>query len=169
MTATRFDVVAIGNAIVDVIARADDDFLLAGQAALLHAIFAILTFACAQAHALVELILGERWMPMAALFQLLCIGGMFQAATNATYWVFLSKGLTGTHFRFTAISKPLLENAFAAFHDLGYVSQAAGQTLLKTDLETDLKKDLTNKPGSEQASRCLEEQIAKYLDRESPA
>lgn len=88
--------------------RRYDDFLLAGQAALLHAIFAILTFGCAQSHALVHVILGERWMPMATLFQLLCVAGMFQAATNATYWVFLSKGLTGTHFRFTAISKPLL-------------------------------------------------------------
>jgi len=65
--------------------------------------------------------------------------------------------LSGEVERAEAISKPLLENAFAAFQDLGFVSQAAGQI------------QLTSKPGGEQASRCLEESIAKYLDRESPA
>jgi glycerol-3-phosphate O-acyltransferase len=65
--------------------------------------------------------------------------------------------LSGEVERAEAISKPLLENAFAAFQDLGFVSQAAGQM------------QLTSKPGGEQASRCLEESIAKYLDRESPA
>ncbi len=106
-----------------------DDFLLAGQAALLHAIFAILAFACAQAHALVDVILGERWMPMATLFQLLCIGGMFQAATNATYWVFLSKGLTGTHFRFTAISKPLLIAGIIVGANWGVMGVAIAQVI----------------------------------------
>jgi glycerol-3-phosphate O-acyltransferase len=65
--------------------------------------------------------------------------------------------LSGEVERAEAISKPLLENAFAAFQDLGFVSQAAGQI------------QLASKPGVEQASRCLEESIAKYLDRETPA
>ncbi|MEO8178310.1 MAG: 1-acyl-sn-glycerol-3-phosphate acyltransferase [Deltaproteobacteria bacterium] len=69
--------------------------------------------------------------------------------------------LSGEVERAEAISKPLLENAFAAFQDLGYVNHAAGQM------------QLPNTPDTEQASghagRCLEESIAKYLDREAPA
>jgi glycerol-3-phosphate O-acyltransferase len=69
--------------------------------------------------------------------------------------------LSGEVERAEAISKPLLENAFAAFQDLGYVNHAAGQM------------QLPNTPSPEHANghagRCLEESIAKYLDREAPA
>lgn len=64
--------------------------------------------------------------------------------------------LSGEVERAEAISKPLLENAFAAFQDLGHVSHAAGKLLLPPD-------------ASENPGRCLEESIAKYLDREAPA
>jgi glycerol-3-phosphate O-acyltransferase len=64
--------------------------------------------------------------------------------------------LSGEVERAEAISKPLITNAFAAFQDLGYVTQAGGQ----------LQLPLT---GSEESVRILEESIAKYLDREPAA
>jgi glycerol-3-phosphate O-acyltransferase len=68
--------------------------------------------------------------------------------------------LSGEVERAEAISKPLLENAFAAFQDLGYVNHAAGQM----QLPSSPTGEDTNGRG-----RCLEESIAKYLDREVPA
>ncbi len=64
--------------------------------------------------------------------------------------------LSGEVERAEAISKPLLQNAFAAFQDLGYVTRAGAQLQLPND-------------GKDDAVRTLEESIAKYLDREAPA
>lgn len=64
--------------------------------------------------------------------------------------------LSGEVERAEAISKPLIQNAFAAFQDLGLVTQAGGQLQLPADSKDD-------------ALFRLEECIAKYLDREAPA
>jgi glycerol-3-phosphate O-acyltransferase len=55
-----------------------------------------------------------------------------------------------------AISKPLIQNALAAFQDLGYVTQAGGQIQLPAG-------------SKDEAIPALEESIARYLDREAPA
>jgi glycerol-3-phosphate O-acyltransferase len=64
--------------------------------------------------------------------------------------------LSGEVERAEAISKPILQNAFAAFQDLGYLTQAGGQLHLPTEPKED-------------RVAALEESIAKYLDREAPA
>jgi len=64
--------------------------------------------------------------------------------------------LSGEVERAEAISKPLIQNAFAAFQDLGEVTQAGGQMQLPPDAKDD-------------AQAVLEESIARYLDREAPA
>lgn len=68
-------------------------YLLRGQTVMLHAIVSVFAFACAQALPLIVLVLGEQWRPAVPLFQVLVIGGAFQAAAYAAYWVFLAKGL----------------------------------------------------------------------------
>ncbi|MFC3607954.1 lipopolysaccharide biosynthesis protein [Stutzerimonas tarimensis] len=85
-----------------------DAFLLHGQSTMLHLLVGGLAFGIAQAEPLILLVLGERWAATVPLFQALAVGGVFQAAGYASYWVFLSKGLTGSHLRFTLISRPLL-------------------------------------------------------------
>jgi glycerol-3-phosphate O-acyltransferase len=64
--------------------------------------------------------------------------------------------LSGEVERAEAISKPLIQNAFAAFQDLGEVTQAGGQIQLPPD-------------AKDGALSALEESIARYLDRETPA
>lgn len=83
-------------------------FLLHGQAVLLHGLLAIFAFAGAQAEPLIVLVLGPPWAAAAPLFQILACAGVFQAAAAASYWVFLSKGLTGSNLRFTLGSRLLL-------------------------------------------------------------
>ena len=42
------------------------------------------------------------------IFQILAVAGFFQAASNATYWVFLSKGLTRANLYFSLATRPML-------------------------------------------------------------
>jgi PST family polysaccharide transporter len=86
-------------------------FLLHGQAALLHAVVAVFTFACAQAEPLILLVLGSQWAPAVPLFQILAVGGVFQAAGHASYWVFLSKGLTGSQLRYVLTTRIVIIGA----------------------------------------------------------
>lgn len=97
-----------------VLSRLNDDserysrYLLHGQSVLLHVTVAIFAFACAQAEPLIVLVLGPQWASAVPIFQVLAVAGVFQAAASASYWVFLSKGLTGSHLRFTLSSRLFL-------------------------------------------------------------
>jgi glycerol-3-phosphate O-acyltransferase len=71
--------------------------------------------------------------------------------------------LSGEVERAEAVSKPLMENAFAAFQDLGYVSNVAGQMQLASSSTPE------SSDGKEDTVCSLEESLAKYLDREAPA
>lgn len=85
-----------------------DAFLLRGQTILLYVTAAIFAFSCANAHALIGFVLGSQWAAAAPLFQILSIGGLFQAAAYTNYWVFLSKGLTGSNFRFSLLTRSVV-------------------------------------------------------------
>jgi glycerol-3-phosphate O-acyltransferase len=64
--------------------------------------------------------------------------------------------LSGEVERAEAISKPLIQNAFASFQDLGYITSAGGQLQLPAN-------------AKDESIPALEESIARYLDREAPA
>lgn len=85
-----------------------DQFLLHGQTVMLHLIVGLLAFAAALAEPLILLMLGQQWQEAVPVFRILAVAGIFQAASYASYWVFLSKGLTPLHLRFTLISRPIL-------------------------------------------------------------
>ncbi|MEC5397495.1 lipopolysaccharide biosynthesis protein [Uliginosibacterium sp. H1] len=105
------------------------EFLLYGQSALLHALFAGLAFVCAQADLLVTGVLGAKWAPMVPFFQILAIGGMFQAASYASYWAFLSLGLTQSNLRFALVSRPVFIVCILAGAWWGVLGVAIGHTL----------------------------------------
>lgn len=97
-----------------VLSRLQDDparysaFLLRGQATLMHLLMAGLAFGCALADPLIDLVLGKAWAPAAPLFRILLVGGLFQAAGYAAYWVFLSRDLTGPQLRYSIVSRVLV-------------------------------------------------------------
>lgn len=115
-----------------VLSRLQDDppryaaFLLRGQATLMHFIMAMLAFACAQADPLIHLVLGERWASTVPIFQILVLGGMFQAAGYAAYWVFLSKNLTGAQLRYTILSRTLVIACIVIGSQWGVLGVAGG-------------------------------------------
>lgn len=85
-----------------------DAFILRGQAILLHVVVAVFAVIASQAGALIEIVLGSTWSGVAPILQVLIIGGVFQAAGYASYWVFLAKGLTGANLRYSLVTRSLL-------------------------------------------------------------
>jgi PST family polysaccharide transporter len=118
-----------------VLARLQDDppkyarFILLGQTIMLHAVTMVLAFSCAQALPIISIALGSRWLGSAPIFQILAIAGFFEAAAYATYWVFLSKGVTRQNLLFALTTRPLLV-AFVLLGSLwGVYGVAAGYSL----------------------------------------
>lgn len=101
-------------------------FLLRGQATLMHFIIAIFALGCAQASPLIHLVLGDRWAMTVPIFQILVVGGMFQAAGYAAYWVFLSKGLTGPQLRYSIVSRTLVIGCIVIGAQWGVLGVATG-------------------------------------------
>lgn len=84
------------------------EFVGLGQTFMLNLIGAILAFGCAQAPAIILIALGDQWSGAVPIFQILAVAGFFQAASYATYWVFLSKGLTGAHLAYNLVTRPIM-------------------------------------------------------------
>lgn len=105
------------------------EFLVYGQSALLHVLLSGLAFVCVHAHALVLLILGAKWEPIVPFFQVLAIGGMFQSAGYASYWAFLSLGMTKQNLRLALLSRPVLIACILAGAYWGVLGVAIGYTL----------------------------------------
>jgi polysaccharide transporter, PST family len=89
-------------------ARRFGELLVRCQAVLLNVVFAVIALCFAFAPLGVAVVLGERWDGVVPLFRLLCLAGVFQAASYVTFWGFIALGLTGSHLRFTLVTRPLL-------------------------------------------------------------
>jgi PST family polysaccharide transporter len=83
----------------------------------------------AAADPLIRLIFGAQWLPSASIFQILSIAGAFQSIGYISYWVFLSKGLTSSHFRFSLISRTILIASIIVGSVWGPPGIAAGYSL----------------------------------------
>lgn len=92
---------------------------------------AVLLFSAmaAAAHPLIRVVFGEQWIPSAPIFQVLAIAGAFQAVGYVGYWVFLAKGLTASHLRFSLISRAVLILAILAGSSWGPIGIAAGYSI----------------------------------------
>jgi PST family polysaccharide transporter len=80
-------------------------FLLHGQTVLLHALLGAFAYAAAAGDVLIEIVMGEQWLPAAPLFRILTVAGAFQAASYATYWAFTAKGLTHQTLKFSLVTR----------------------------------------------------------------
>ncbi|SDT52820.1 polysaccharide transporter, PST family [Pseudarthrobacter equi] len=98
------------------------------RAQILVAYPTVLLFATVSAaiEPLIRLVFGEQWLPSAAIFQVLSLAGAFQAIGYVSYWVFLSKGLTASHFRFSLISRSILIICIVVGSAWGPIGIAAG-------------------------------------------
>lgn len=92
---------------------------------------AVLLFSilAATADPIIPLVFGEQWLPSVAIFQILSVAGAFQSIGYVSYWVFLSKGLTSSHFRFSLISRTILIVSIVSGSIWGPWGIAAGYSL----------------------------------------
>ncbi|MDH5835573.1 lipopolysaccharide biosynthesis protein [Luteimonas kalidii] len=118
-----------------VLSRLQDDparfgaFLLRGQTVLVHLVAALLAWACAQALPLIVLLLGDQWLAAVRPFRWLALGGMFQVAGYACYWVFMAKGLAGAQLRCALVGRSVLVACVVAGAAWGVEGVAAGYAL----------------------------------------
>jgi PST family polysaccharide transporter len=122
----------ISRVAVPVLSRLQDEearftaFLLRGQTIFLTILIPFFLVAAALAQPLVPVVLGDQWSASASLFQILAVAGVARAAGNATYWVALSRGLTGLSMRLALISTPLLIAAIGVGAVWGVTGVAVG-------------------------------------------
>lgn len=115
-----------------VLSRIRDDhqryirFLLIGQRALVHVIALVFVFTIVIAPAGIEIALGTEWSSVAPIYQILAVGGLAQAASFASYWVFLSQGKTREVLKMTALTRGVLIAAIIGGAFFGVVGVALG-------------------------------------------
>ncbi|MFM1730714.1 lipopolysaccharide biosynthesis protein [Prescottella soli] len=120
---------------IPVLSRLQDDrprydrFILRGQTALMTVVVAGFLFLASQAEPFVEVLLGAGWTQSADLFRLIAIGAAFQGAGYATYWVFLSKGLTRSMLRYAIVARVLSISLLVVGSFFGVLGVAAGFAL----------------------------------------
>lgn len=91
----------------------DDDqkfsvFLTRAQSMLLLVAATGYTVAVVYADVIIYLALGSGWESSVPIFRILSIAGVFEAAHQVTYWMFVSKGNTARHFQFALLTRPIL-------------------------------------------------------------
>ncbi|SDO31323.1 polysaccharide transporter, PST family [Nakamurella panacisegetis] len=77
---------------------------------------------------LVAVLFGAAWSGVAPIFALLAIGGIFRGLAQTTYWITLSKGLTGSQLRFYLLARPFMIISILAGLPWGAVGVAAGHS-----------------------------------------
>jgi PST family polysaccharide transporter len=102
------------NVALPVLSRLQDDssrFIEAirrAQLTLGYAIVIAFSLAFALSEPLIRIAFGEQWVESIPIFRILVVAGSFQAISYVAYWIFLAKGHTGSHFRFSLISRSIL-------------------------------------------------------------
>jgi O-antigen/teichoic acid export membrane protein len=105
------------------------EFIVLGQAIMLHIVTLVLAFSCAQATPVIAIALGDKWLAAAPIFQILSIAGFFQAAAYASFWVYLSKGITKQNFYLALVTRPVVIGCILLGSLWGVYGVAAGYAL----------------------------------------
>ncbi|KUI25659.1 hypothetical protein AU196_22945 [Mycobacterium sp. IS-1742] len=119
-----------------VLSRIRDDrqryvrFLLIGQRALVHVVALVFVFTIVIAPAGIDIALGTEWSDVAPIYQILAVGGLAQAASFASYWVFLSQGKTREVLTMTALTRGVLVAAIIGGAFFGVIGVALGYAIV---------------------------------------
>ncbi len=136
--------------------RAFARYVIVAQTVLLQGTVSLCAWVAAAAGPVVAILLGAQWAPTAPLLAVLAIGGVFQAAGYARYWVFLAVGATGSQLRFGLIVQPIFVVLLVFGCFFGSMGVAVGFTVgqaviwgvgllwLRRTTETDVRAMLNN-------------------------
>ncbi|QYF73738.1 lipopolysaccharide biosynthesis protein [Cryobacterium sp. PAMC25264] len=101
-------------------------YVVRAQLVLGHSVAFIFAAVIVAAEPLIRIVLGDQWTASSPILQILAIGGAVQAVSYPAYWVFLARGLTGAHLRFSLISRPVVIAMIALGSIFGVEGVAAG-------------------------------------------
>ncbi|GAA3530845.1 lipopolysaccharide biosynthesis protein [Nocardioides daeguensis] len=82
--------------------------------------------AISAAPCVVPWVFGSDWSGVTPLFQILAVGGMFQAAGYVSYWVFLAEAATSTHLRISFLTRVAAVAALVGGSAWGSLGVAVG-------------------------------------------
>ena len=115
-----------------VLSRLQDDpvrygaFLRRGQLTLGYSLAAGLGVVVAAAEPVTAIFLGQRWMTVVPLLQLLAVAGIFQTLAYVGYWVYLSRSLTADLMRYTLVTASIRVACILVGSQWGLIGVAAG-------------------------------------------
>jgi PST family polysaccharide transporter len=105
------------------------DFVRVGQVGLGYTIVVALAFVIGAAVPVTELLLGPRWAEVAPVLSLLAIAAVFQTLNSASYWVYVSKGITGPLFRYNLVSVTIKIACILIGSQWGLIGVAVGYAI----------------------------------------
>jgi PST family polysaccharide transporter len=87
-----------------------------------------LVLGAAVAQPLIATTLGPKWSGVVPIFQVLALGGVFQALGYLYYWIFLSRGMTGVALRYGLIGRAAMVAFLFAGAHFSVIGAAWGAT-----------------------------------------
>ena len=128
----------ISNVAVPVLSRLQGagarywDFVRVGQVGLGYTIVVVLAFAIGAAVPVTALLLGPRWAEVAPVLSLLAVAAVFQTLNSASYWVYISTGITGPLFRYNLVSVTIKVACILIGAQWGMIGVAVGYAIAPT-------------------------------------
>lgn len=105
------------------------DFVRVGQVGLGYTIVVVLAFVIGAGDPVTEVLLGQRWAAAAPVLSLLAVAAVFQTLNSASYWVYVSKGITGPLFRYNLVSVTIKVAAILIGSQWGMIGVAVGYAI----------------------------------------
>jgi O-antigen/teichoic acid export membrane protein len=105
------------------------DFVRVGQVGLGYTIVVVLAFVIGAAVPVTALLLGPRWAEVAPVLSLLAVAAVFQTLNSASYWVYVSKGITGPLFRYNLVSVTIKIACILIGSQWGMIGVAVGYAI----------------------------------------
>lgn len=78
---------------------------------------------------LVLVLFGPAWHPVALIFAVLAVGGVFRALSQISYWVYLARGVPGAQLRQFLVTGPIMVLVILAGLPWGPVGVAVGHSV----------------------------------------
>lgn len=104
-------------------------YLLKAQIVGGYATATLFALASGMAPAIVDVLFGPQWAPMAPIFAVLAIGGVLRATAQISYWMFLSTANTGAQLRMFLVVRPIMIVIILAGLPWGAFGVAVGSTV----------------------------------------
>lgn len=105
------------------------DFVRVGQVGLGYTIVVVLAYAIGAAAPVTAVLLGPKWGEAAPVLSLLAVAALVHTLNSASYWVYISKGITGSLFRFNLVSVLIKVACLLVGSIWGVLGVAAGYAL----------------------------------------